>query len=833
MNWNFRPTRSQTAEALQTFLRDIRYAIRSLLRTPTYTAAAILTLALGIGANTAIFTAIEGVLLKPLPYRDPDRLAIVALYNRSLKYSTDLSYPDFLDWQRDSTSFEQIAAFIPVGFDLTYPGSPQHIAAYQVSSNFFSTLGVNLSLGQSFAAKDDRPGGMPAAVISNRLWQERFHGAADVLGSSITMDGEGYTIVGVLPPTFQFEDQPTDVYLAIGRSNPLYLNDRTVHSVLCVARLAPNVSLSQAQAQMNILQSHIDELNSTTERGLATSVVSLKQELVGDVSNTLLLLLGAVGLVLIIACANVANLLLARSAARAREFAVRRALGASRMQIIQQLITESVVLSLAGGALGLVVAELLLNAVLRVAPDSLPRVENVAINAPVLCFALVVSILVGVLFGLAPAIKHADTDLQPDLKEGGRGSTAGHQRTQDILAIAQISLAMVLLSGAGLLLRTIHNLWAVDPGFETQHIITFHVGLSPSATQNPDITRASYQQLTDRIRQVPGVESAGLTALVPMGRGDNSGPFWIGSHRPSASMAEIPRALYYPTGPDYPRTMRIPLLRGRYLSQSDTVHSELVALIDQRLARAYFPESDPIGHFLTIPHWGKAGAVQARIVGVVGHIEQYGIDGSGNKKPALYYSFYQLPDEALPLFRNEVTFVARTPLNPANVIPAIQSAVSGERGDQPVYDIRTMQDMVSHSMVRQSFSMLLLGAFAGLAVLLATVGIYSLISYSTAQRMPEIGIRMALGAGKADVLQMLIRRGVRLAVIGVAIGTFAATVLTRTLSSFSHLLYGVRSTDLLTFVAASLCLILAAICACYIPARRATRLDPMSILRHD
>jgi predicted permease len=820
-------------EPLARFLRDVRYSIRSLRRTPTYTAAAVLTLALGIGANTAIFTAIEGVVLSPLPFRDPDRLVSLYLFNRNLKYGTDLSYPDFLDWQRGSASFEQIAAYMSAGFDLTNPGLPEHVAGYLVSANFFSTLGANLALGQSFSAQDDRPGGMAAAVISHRLWQERFHGNPSAIGRPMTMDGAGYTVVGILPPTFRFEGQPADVFLPIGGTDPLFLNDRTVHSFICVARLASGVSLRQAQSQMNTLQEHIDELNPATERGQSASVVSLKQELVGDVGTTLILLLGAVGLVLIIACANVANLLLARSAARTREFAVRRALGASRMQIIQQLITESVVLSLAGGVLGLAVARFGLAAVLHAAPGSLPRIENIHINAPVLLFALAVSILVGILFGLAPAMKHAHADLQPDLKEGGRGSTAGHQRTQDILAIAQISLALVLLSGAGLLLRSMHNLWAVNPGFQTQNVITFHVGLSRSSTQTPGITRASYQQLTERIRQVPGVESAGLTALIPMGRGDNSGPFWIGPHQPAVSMAEIPRALYYPTGPDYPRTMRIPLLRGRYLSQSDTVHSQLVALIDERLARTYFPDRDPIGQFITIPHWGKAGAVQVQIVGVVGHIEQYSIDGSGNEKPAIYYSFYQLPDEALPIFRNEVTFVARTPLKAATVIPAIKNAVAGESGDQPIYDVRTMRELLSHSMAHQSFSMILLVAFAGLALVLATVGIYGVISYSTAQRMPEIGIRMALGATRSDVLQMLIRRGIRLAVIGVAIGTFAASILTRTLASFSHLLYGVQATDPLTFAAVSLCLIVAAVCACYLPARRAAQVDPMTLLRHD
>jgi predicted permease len=819
-------------EPVDRFLRDLRYACRSLRKTPAYAAAAILTLALGIGANTAIFSALDGVVLKPLLYHEPDRLAIVALYNRSLKYATDLSYPDFLDWQRDARSFEQMAAFKPVGFDLANPGSPAHVNGYEVSSGFFRTLGVNLVVGRPFSSDEDRAGGMPAAVISNRLWRERFQGDPGVVGKSVTLDGTGYTITGVLPPGFRFKDQAADAYIPIGRADPLFRNDRTVHDILCIARMAPGVSLGQAQAEMSTVQERIDELNPTTEKGQGTSTVPLKQDLVGDVGGTLLLLLGAVGFVLLIACANVANLLLARSAARTREFAVRRALGASRMQIIRQLITESVLLSFAGGVLGLAVAKFGLSAVLAAVPGSLPRIENIGVNTSVLLFALGVSIAVGILFGLVPALKHAGTDLQSGLKEGGRGSTASHQRMQGVLAIAQIALALVLLSGAGLLFRTIHNLWAVNPGFDTQHVITFQIGLSASVTQTASGTRAAYQQLTDRIRQIPGVEAAGTTALVPLGRGDNSGPFWLGSHQP-ASMAQIPRALYYPIGPDYPRTMQIPLLRGRLLTQEDNVHSELVVLIDSLLARTYFPNRDALGHTLTIPHWGAARAVSARIVGVVGHVEQYGIDGSGGEKPQIYYSFYQLPDEALPIFRSEVTFAVRTRLNSAAVMPAIKNAVYGARGDQPVYNVRTMRDLVSGSMARQRFPMILLVAFALLALLLATVGIYGVISYSTAQRVPEIGIRMALGAAKWDILQMVVGQGLRLAFVGLAIGAVAASILTRVLSSFSHLLYGVGATDPLTFVAVSLCLAAAALFACYIPARRAAQLDPMTGLRHD
>ncbi|MBZ5674653.1 MAG: ABC transporter permease [Acidobacteriia bacterium] len=437
------------------FLRDVRYAFRSLRKSRGFTTAAILTLALGIGANTAIFSVLDGVLLSPLPYREPDRLAVVMLYNPTLKYATDLSYLDFLDWQRDARSFERIAAFTPQGFDLTNTGTPEHLAGTEVSWSFFRTLGVNLAAGRDLSPEDDRTGGMPEVVISNRLWQDRFAGNPAAIGRLITLNGVDYTIVGVLQRGFRFGNQRADIYTPIGQGDPAQRNDRTVHNILCIARLGPKVSIGEAQAEMNTVQEHIDQLNLATERGLGTSVEPLKPFLVGDVGETLILLLGAVGLVLLIACANVANLLLARSAGRTREFAVRRALGATRMQIVRQLITESVALSLIGGALGLAIAKWGLNLLLEAMPGSLPRIENIGVNTSVLLFAFGVSITVGIVFGLLPALRSSNFDLQSGLKEGGRGSAGGHHRTQGVLVVVQIALALVLLTGGSLLLRTI------------------------------------------------------------------------------------------------------------------------------------------------------------------------------------------------------------------------------------------------------------------------------------------------------------------------------------------------------------------------------------------
>lgn len=820
-------------EPADRLLRNFRHAVRSLSRSPGYCAAAILTLALGIGANTAIFTALEGVVLKPLPYREPDRLVIALLYNRSLKYPTEISYPDFLDWRRDAHSFEQIAAFRPAGFDVTGPGLPQHLDGYEVSSNFFRTLGVKLALGASFSPESDRIGGAPAAVISNRLWRERFHANRAAIGQLIIVNGVGFTITGVLPPSFHFENELAEIYTPIGRGNPLYQTDRTVHDILCLARLRPGMEIGQARAALNALQEHIDELNPTTEKGQSTFLVPLKQEIVGDVGETLVLLFAAVSLVLLIACANVASLLLARSAVRAREFAVRRALGASRMQIVRQLITESVLLSLAGGILGLAVARLTLIALLAAFPGDLPRAGNISLNLPVLLFAFGLSIAIGILFALVPALKYGNTDVQAGLKEGGRGSTASHRRTQSGLVVAQIALALVLLSGASLLFRSMLNLWAVNPGFDTQHVVTFQVGLSASATQTAAATRAGYEQLTDRIRQIPGVEAAAITALVPLGRTYNSGPFWIGPHRPPVSMAQIPRATYYPISPDYPRTMQIPLLLGRFLGQTDDTHSKLVVLVDSQMARTYFRDRNPLGESLTIPHWGAQQNVLARIVGVVGHVEQDGIDGSGGEKPQIYFSLYQLPNDALPVFRQEMSFVVRTRLSPSAITPLLENTLQALGTVDPVYNVRSMRDLVSASLSRQRFPMILLVAFALSALLLATIGIYGLISYWTAQRAREIGLRMALGAAKENVLRMLVGQGLRLGVAGIVIGGVAAATLTRVFASFSRLLYGVRATDWLTFAAVSLCLLLAALFASYLPARSAARVDPVAVLRHD
>ncbi len=514
---------------------------------------------------------------------------------------------------------------------------------------------------------------------------------------------------------------------------------------------------------------------------------------------------------------------------RAREFAVRSALGANRARLVRQLLTESVLLSLLGAGLGLLFAILGVKSVPAAVSENLPRSENIAVNGPVLLLTLCASIAVGILFGLAPALKSWNSDPQASLKEGGRGSTVAHHRTQSILVIVQMALTLVLLVGAGLLFRTLRHLSDVNPGFDVQHIMTFKVGVSHSLTKTAPSTRTAYQQLIERIRQIPGVQGADFTGSVPLNGGWTM-PFWIGSQKP-ASLQGAPRLVMFLTGPDYLRTMGIPLLRGRFFSPEDTTNSPCVMVIDSVLADMYFPDSDPLGQTLSA---GFSPVGPCRIVGMVGHVKQWALnDSSTDIQSQAYFPLYQDPDQWVPLNYPNMTIVVRTPLDVASVMPAIKSAVYGAGSDQPIFNVETMQQIVSESMSSQRFPMILLGAFAALALLLASVGIYGVISYSVAQRIHEIGIRMALGAHKRDVFRMVVGQGLALALVGLAIGVVAALILTRVLSSFSLLLYGVGASDPVTFITVSVMLLFVAVVACYIPTRRAMRVDPMVALRYE
>src|SRR3984957_17754858 len=617
--------------------QDLRYALRQLRKSPGFTAVSVFTLALGIGANTAIFSVVEGVVLAPLHYREPDRLVMVWENNPRFPRVWD-SYPNFQDWQRSAGSFQQMAALREQQIDLTFPGAPSHIKASQISSGFFSTLGTELALGREFTPQENQPGGAPVVVISDRLWRERFGGGPEALGKSVTLDGVDYSIIGVAPPGFRL-NLDADVFTPLGQLDPLILNNRGSHDgIFALARLKPGVNIPQSQAEMSTIQSRLDRLYPNDNRDLGIYVESLKQAIVGDAGQTLALLLGAVGLVLLIACANLANLLLARSAGRSREFAIRSALGANLVRLARQLLTESVILSLTGAGLGSLIAFLGMRSAFRAIPGILPRSQDVSVNGPVLLYTLIVSLVVGILFGLAPALKSWRADLQVSLKEGGRGSTIVHRRAQSSFVVMQVALTLVLLVGAGLLFRTILHLWNINPGFDTDNIVALKVSVSHSLTKTPSGTRVAYKQLIERIRQIPGVEAADFTTAVPLTGEGGYLPFLLDSQKPE-SLQAAPRMGWFLTGPDYLRTMGMQLLQGRFLTEHDDTKSPCVAVIDSNFARAFFPDGKPIGHTITA---GFAAFGPCAIVGIVNHVTYAGLQDSGpaNQYQA-YYSLYQ------------------------------------------------------------------------------------------------------------------------------------------------------------------------------------------------
>jgi len=806
--------------------RDLKYGIRTLARSPGFTAIALLTLALGIGANTAIFSVVHSVLLAPLPYHEPGQLVIV-WEKIPPGRSISPSYPDVQDWQRDAHSFQAITALTTRSFDLTSPGAPAHLDGWMISAAFLKTLGVTPVLGREFSPDEDRPGGAHVVMISERLWKERFSGNKDAIGKAMALDGASYTVVGVFPPGINLGGT-LDLCTPVGQADPLVIADRRTHAFVAIARMNPGTTIAKAQADMSAVQKKLGELYPAFDHGMGAEVVSLKKVLVGDVSGTLLMLLGAVGFVLLIACANVASLLLARAAGREKEFAVRAALGASRARIVGQMVMESVLLALAGGGLGLVLAWLGVKPVLAAVPGEVPRAGTSGVNLAVLLFTLGTSVLVGIVFGLLPTRKLWRGNRQPSLQQGGRGFTREHHRTQRSFVIIQTALTMVLLVCAGLLLRTLMQLSSANPGFETRDLISFKVGLSPELSRTPQTMRRAYQDMITRLDAIPGVRSADLTNLLPLSGVDNGVPFWVGPTAPS-SIAETPRALLYWAGPDYFRTMGIPLLRGRVFTPADNLQSEQVGIIDSTMADKYFAGQDPLGKSFTLARVGSF-----RVVGVVGHVKHWSL---GNQWPyervQLYTPFYQLSDQWLTVMHPLTTIVVRTPLTPASLMPALKAAVYGSGDEQPIYDVRTMQDRAATSMGPQRFPMVLLGIFAALALVLASVGIYGLLAYLVQQRTREVGIRMALGAQPADVFRMMIGQGLKMTLAGIVIGVAASLVLTRAFSSFSQLLYGVRANDPLTMLLASLLLTITAVMACYIPAHRATQVTPTAALRQE
>jgi predicted permease len=809
---------------LDTLARDLQFSLRTMTRNPGFTCVAMLTIALGIGANSAMFSVVQGVILAPLPFPEPDRLVFL-WQNRPGVPQLEASYPNFEDWEHTSRSFDSMSAIAFHNFDLTSPGKAEHLTGIRVTSAFLATLGVKPAIGRDFGASDDVVNAPPVALISDRLWRERFGADQRVVGGSAVLDGKSYTVAGVLPAGFHFLAD-ADVFTPLRPDMPAIYGERSVDAIAVLASLKPGMTMGQAGAEMNAVQLDLDRRYPDANRGVGIVVTSLKQQIVGDVKGTVLLLFGAVSLVLLIACANVASLLLARSTARAREFGIREALGASRGRMVRQLLTESTVLSLVGGALGIAVAWFGLRALLLALPYNLPRSGNIGLHLPVLVFSLLTSISAGILFGMAPALHSIKAPVQDTLQKASRGATSGINASLSRLVMLQFALTLVLMTGAGLLLRSIRNLWHVNPGFDTQHVISFKVGLSPSFTQTPAGTRETYQQLLTRIRQVPGVEADDITNMVPLDGGDNSGPFWIGTAQP-ASLQEAPHALYFWTGPDYLKTMGIPLLQGRFFTPADQVASGKVVVIDSVLAETFFPGQNPVGQTLTVGHWGAA-----RVVGVVGHVRHWGLDDPGTYNPRqIYIPVYQLPDSMVTDFFRSLTILVRTKLPPAAVMPTIRDVVYASSPDQPIYGIKAIDEVVSESMESRNLPIVLLGAFAALALILASIGIYGAVSYSVTRRTQEIGIRMALGANKGQIFRLVVNQAIGMAGAGLVIGVLASIALVRLLPSFSHLLYGVGQSDPFTLLGVSTVLLIAALVACYVPARRAISIDPMDCLR--
>lgn len=826
---------ARTGAWVETLWQDVHYGARQLRRNPGFTLVAALTLALGIGANTALFSVINGVLLKPLPYPHPDRLIALAENVPPFPIGS-ISYPNFVDWTKMNHTFDALAAYRHGDFNLTGVGEAQRLKVTEVSAAFFPLLGVQPLIGRNFTPDDDNLHATPTMMLSYRLWREKFDSSPDIIGKTFTLNGAAYTVIGVVPQNFYFccesmNFQLGDAYMPIGNQNFDWVTERGDYpGIFAVGRLKPGVSLDRARADMDAVARNLAVAFPNSNKNSRVVLIPLAERMAHSVKRTLLTLFASVGLVLLIACANVANLLLARATGRAREFALRAALGAPRRRVIRQLLTESMLLAITGGTLGVLLAWCGTQAGLKALPEALPRANDVSMDLRVLCFMLAVSILGGVFFGLAPALKSSHPDLHDTLKEGGRGSSgAHHQRTQSIFVVAQLALAIVLLIGAGLTIRSLAHVWRVDPGFDPHNILTFNLTLPPSvAQQTPSRIREYIRRLPDDIAKIPGVQAVTLSdGAEPFG-GDNETKFWVEGRPKPQTDNEMPLTLSYLVSPDYLRVTKVPLLRGRFLSRDDTTHAQLAGVIDEVFARTYFPSEDPIGRHIRLGYKD----IPIQIVGVVGHVKQWGLDETGEEpvNAQLYTLAAQMPDAWMQWLGTVAAFGVRTESPNYPTPDAIRSALAKINSEQAAYDFATMGQIVSQSLASRQFSAILLGCFAAAALLLASIGIYGVMSCLVAQRTHEFGVRMALGAGITDVLKMVLGQGAKLAGAGVILGVAAAFGLTQLISS---LLFDVTPRDPLTFIAVAILLTLIALSACYLPARRATCVDPLVALRHE
>ncbi|MFY9733187.1 MAG: ABC transporter permease [Candidatus Acidiferrales bacterium] len=814
---------------MSVFWQDIRYGLRILGKNPDFAVIAVLTLALGIGANTALFSVVHGVLIKPMPYENPEQLVDV-YWTTPNDQKWPFSFPDFLDVQRQNHSFSSIAAYYYVICSLLGDGDAQRLEGQRVSADFFDMLNIRPLLGRTFLPEEDKLGAPAVVVIGDDLWRSRFNSSPKILGKSLNLSGESYTVIGVVPSHLPFLG-PTvaNVFLSINRYAEPVFRDRKVHmGTYASARLKPGVTLAQARADMDVVARDLVAAYPQIDKGSGINLVPIKEDTVGDVRNTLLLLMGAVGCVLLIACANVANLLLARGTSRSREFAVRRALGASGLRLVRQLLTESVLLALSGGLLGIVIAYASQRAVIAMLPALFPRIEDIHLDAPVLLFTLGAALLTGIFFGLAPALKADRDDISVVLKGAGRGLSGARNRFQSAFVVVELAASIILLTGAGLLVRSLAEMWKVNPGFESHYVLTFGLTFSPVKRSSVPMQRQALHDATANIESAPGIVAAsGVGGGLPVGVGAQM-PFWIDGLRKPSTQNEMNVGIWYAVQPDYLKTMGIPLLRGRFISPDDNESTPSIVVIDENFAREFFPNENPIGKQINTE---LMGPLRSEIVGVVGHVKQQGPSDTErqDREGQFYFAVGQMPDKVVAVFTG-MTMVARTSATPLASVGSIRTASKRFDPDQVLFDFKPMDELLSESIANQRFTMILLSVFATLALMLSAIGVYGVISYLVSQRTREIGVRVALGAQRSDVLRLILGDGARLTLLGVAIGLAASLGFTRLLAK---MLFGVRASDPLTLIVVSMILSAVAFLACYIPARRATRVDPMVALRYE
>ena len=822
------------------FLQDLRYAIRSFRQYPGFVAVALLTLALGTGATTVMFSLVSGVLLKPLPYPQPDRLVAVngqtEGWNEKIYGEQKLAYLDFLDCQRDSHSLDMAALVYDSG-TLSAPGDPQYVNYFEISPELFSVLRLPLALGRAFLLEEDKIGAAPVAILGYSFWQRRFDASANVLGSSIVLEQKRYTIVGVAPAGLRLYGDEPEVYTPLGQDPAKYLHNRAAQPVHAVGRLRPGARLEQAQTEVALTGSHLAQAFADTNKGRSLQVRQL-QPPVGDVGSTLWLLLGAVGLVLLIACANVASLMLARAISRERELAMRVALGASRGRLVRQCLTESALLSLVGGILGVMLANGGLRPFLDFWPGALPRAEEVQLDWRVLLFAVGLTLLTSVFCGLAPAWRAPVREVEQILRAGARTVTAGARRLHSAFVVSEMALAIVLLVAAGMLGRTLLHASSLHPGLDIRNLLVMRVGLSPATLADPARIPAAWEDVIARAKRVPGVESATAVDIVPMREGNNQLGYWTSADVPPQNRQPV--VLASSATPEYLKVMGMPLVEGRFFDDHDRLGREPVIVVDDVLAKSAFPAQDALGKNLWIPDMPCVQATQTflecstpyKIVGVVGHVRYWGLagDDQAQVRAQLYYPFAQVAPPFLKRWSQLMSIAVRTSVPPLTVVEPLRRALRGAAGDQVLYQVHTMEQLAHDSLAMQRFLLLLFGVFAALALLLACIGIYGVLAYLTGRRVPEIGLRMAIGASPSDVTRLVLRQSLGMILLGLGIGTAAAVAAARILE---RLVEGMQPTAWSTFMIMIPFLVLAAMLASLVPAQRASRVDPMNALRQD